>query len=297
MSTELTKRNAAVYQWTDDFQKLVTKTVLKPKDREATGAELALLAEQSVRTGLDPMSRQIYGIFRWDSRAKDEVMTIQVGIDGLRAVAERTGRYAGGSAYLFCGEDKVWTDVWSEKAKPLAAKALVRKVLGGVVIETEAVALWSEYGLTTNVWKDKPAHMLGKCAESLALRKAFPQDLSGLYTDDEMGRADVKSPPAPLPAPVEPEVVEAEVVREDRGEDAIVEMIRVEVEAERLNKRDVMLYLTAEGASDTSSIGAALRSLTDLAFADAVEFFGPKPDEAEPVEAIPAEFDASEVPA
>ncbi len=162
------------------------------------------------------------------------------------------------------------------------------------------------------VWKNYPKMMLLARCLSDGIASHCPETARGLrvYGEGEIGGPD----PEPAVAttmppegqvfttsstehtkPDEPEVVEAEVVREDRGEDAIVEMIRVEVEAERLNKRDVMLYLTAEGASDTSSIGAALRSLTDIAFADAVVFFGPKPDE--PVEAIPAEFDADEIPA
>jgi phage recombination protein Bet len=192
MTTDLAHapRREALYEWSDSFRQLVKSTVLKPKSRDATDAELALLAEQAVRTGLDPMARQIYGIYRKDNRSGDEVMTIQVGIDGLRSVAERTGRYGGSPAYLFCGPDKQWTDVWLEEQRPVAAKAIVLKVVAGAVINTEAVALWSEYGNDKNVWKDKPALMLGKCAEALALRKAFPQDLSGLYTDDEMDRVD-----------------------------------------------------------------------------------------------------------
>lgn len=258
------QRTAAINEWDESYKQLVVQMLLRPKNRPVEPAELALFAEQCVRTGLDPMAKQIYGIFRHNKMTAREEMTIQVGIDGLRALAERTGRYAGSAAYEFCGPDKVWTDVWLESQKPVAAKALVRKVIGGTVIETEAVALWSEYGATKNVWASKPAHMLGKCAEALALRKAFPADMSGLYTDDEMARADTPVAVAPVAVP---EIAEAVALVTDEQVETIV--AKVAALADMGVKSGVLLV--SHGATvDRESFENTVRSLPAEAFASLV---------------------------
>lgn len=187
--------NGSVAKMTEDQLALIKRQICRPSKRQATDDELALFRYQCERTGLDPFSRQIYAIFRWDSRAGEEKMTIQAAIDGLRLVAERTGHYLGQDGPFWCGADGEWTDTWFHKQPPQAAKVIVRKLVGNHVSETPAVAHYTEYvplkqGKPMGLWPSKPALMLAKCAEALALRKAFPAETSGLYTAEEMEQAD-----------------------------------------------------------------------------------------------------------
>ena len=141
----------------------------------ATDDELDLFLHVADKSGLDPLSKQIYFIKRGGK------MTIQTAIDGFRAVADRTGQYIGSNDPVFEGSEKV----------PLKATVTVCKVVQGVVGSFTASARWSEYYPDKNafMWDKMPHTMLGKCAEALALRKAFPAQLSGLYTGDEMAQA------------------------------------------------------------------------------------------------------------
>ena len=148
--------------------------------KQATDSELVMFSMACDKAKLDPFSRQIY-ITKYGGR-----MTIITGIDGFRVIAQRSGQYLGQKGPFWCGEDGEWKDVWLKDTHPMAAKITVMKIVEGHIAEVSAVAHWNEYSVDSRMWKNMPKNQLAKCAEALALRKAFPNDLSGLYTSDEM---------------------------------------------------------------------------------------------------------------
>lgn len=191
--------------------------------QDAPNADLAVFLNFAQRTGLDPFARQIYMIGR-RQKAGDKwttKWTIQASIDGLRIVAERSGDYAGQVGPEYCGEDGEWRDTWTSHQPPVAARIGVLR--HGFSAPLYAVAYYDEYvqtdrdGKATSMWATKPRLMLAKCAEALALRKAFPNDLAGLYTSDEMGSA-AANPPAPEPQAVDIATGEVIEVQEQADE-------------------------------------------------------------------------------
>ena len=191
---------------------------------DAPKAELGAFLHLSQKTGLDPFARQIYMINRGGR------YTIQASIDGLRIVAQRSNEYAGQVGPFWCGYDGEWTDVWLDKEPPVAAKiGVMRKGFNEplyAVAKYESYAVIGRDGKPSGLWAKMPDTMIAKCAEALALRKAFPHDLSGIYVTEEMEQVDNPTP-APVKAVVEIDTPRVTTVSAEESADYIVRLARV----------------------------------------------------------------------
>jgi phage recombination protein Bet len=162
--------------WTPEQAQLISTTIAPGCSND----ELRLFAYACQRTGLDPFSRQIYAIKRGGK------LTIQVSIDGLRSIAERTGQLDGSQSY-WCGSDGAWVDVWLDSKPPAAAKTIIHRK--GCAHPFSATARFADFNAGQGLWSKMPSVMIAKCSEAQALRRAFPADLSGVYSTDEMDQA------------------------------------------------------------------------------------------------------------
>lgn len=164
------------FAFTPEQQEMIRASFLNG----ANESEARVLLELARVRRLNPITGQIHFVKRWNSARNCETWAAQVGIDGFRAIAQRTGLYNGQDEAEF-ELDKAGRIV-SCRVK-VYRKDWERPAVG--------VAYWSEYaqmkkdGTPTAMWASKPRVMLSKCAESIALRKAFPDDLGDLYTPDE----------------------------------------------------------------------------------------------------------------
>lgn len=182
MSNELVNAN----QFDDKQLDMIKEMYFKG----STDLELQAFLHVCKRTGLDPFLKQVYPVKRWDSKASKEVLTVQTSIDGYRLIAERSGKYSPG---------RETTYVEHANGNLISATSYIKKQTpDGSWHEVGATAYYDEYvqtdkaGKPTKFWEKMKRTMLSKCAEALALRKAFPADMSGIYTKEEMAQADIE---------------------------------------------------------------------------------------------------------
>lgn len=254
----LTVRNEVEY--TQEQIDLIKRTFAQG----ATNDEFQLFMMTAQRMGLRPEARQIHMVKRpsYDpaTRGYIDKMTIQTGIDGYRLIADRTGQYAPGREPSY---------IYDPQGCLFSATAYVKKFVRGEWHEVAATAHYDEYvqrkrdGNATQMWEVKPHIMLSKCAEALALRRAFPAELSGVYTDEEMAQADnpviVPQPKPAQPAqPAQPEPAIEHIPATERKPVRETDRAAVSALLDALNEaRDVAGILGANPTDDQKRAFAA----------------------------------------
>lgn len=156
------------------------KKSLCPKD--ITDSELKVFLHACMQTGLSPLLGQIYPL-----KTRGGIKPY-VGVDGYRALAEKTGLFGGVVGPLWCGSEKPpqWTDAWLEDEPPVACKV-------GIIRKDWEQVTWGFAKLSSCIvdsnenYRKRPEHMIAVRAECQAFRKAFPQiyNILGKYDPEQ----------------------------------------------------------------------------------------------------------------
>lgn len=153
----------------------------------STPEEFDLFVMMARRTRLDPLLKQLYFI-----KYGNGVPSYVTSIDSYRIIAHRTEAFAGVDLPIYD---------YDKAGKVTHCAITVYKFVQGQRVGFSAKVKFSEYSTGKNQWAGKPETMIAKVAEAHALRKAFPQDLNGVYTADEMDQAQEQGKPAQAPKP------------------------------------------------------------------------------------------------
>lgn len=173
-------------KYSESYWKLVRASLKE----ELTDDEFEVLKYKASTLELDPLMGHLFPVKRKNRRTNSDQVEVQTNVDAQRLMADRTDKLLGISEPEFQEN--------GEKYPKLARVVVKKLVFRGEAFEPataefSAVAYWSEYypgeGNAGFMYRNKPHTMLGKCAEALALRKAFPAETGGLYTVEEMAQA------------------------------------------------------------------------------------------------------------
>lgn len=190
----ITKPDGTPPTYTPEQRDLIKRTVFQGSSDD----ELSLYLHDCQRQGVHPLDRLIHPTIRtYKGQRKYTAIT---SIDLMRSRAGDTGDHAGTDDVVYGPDD--------ERGHPAQATVTVYRVVAGQRVPFTATARWAEYKPdppSDMMWNRMPRLMLGKVAEALALRKAFPRVLSGLYAQEEMDQADNRAPVRRDPSPLPPE--------------------------------------------------------------------------------------------
>lgn len=241
--TIIAKTETQLIEGFDSEEVRVIRTLIDPTNK-LNLEQIKLFLHVCKEKQLDPRMKQIYAVPRNNKHTGKTELTIQVSIDGLRMIAERTGKYSPGKETEYLRDDK---------GKLLGATAFVKKLTpDGTWHEVSAMAYLVEYMPRYNAqfWNQMPHVMIEKCAEAKALRRAFPGDLSGLYSDDEMSQSKKQEVPLVEPVQVELEcITELQAIHlnmllqsDDKYRDTLMNFLSAEYKATKLEEMPALIH-------------------------------------------------------
>lgn len=149
-------------------------------------AQVDFFATVCEKKKLDPFLRQIHLVERNERDGKGgwkKSYTIQSGIDGMRVIAQRNCKVRSYRRWVEKREDDMYgcceidTEDRGKYYDELPYEEYVQRTKEGV-----PNSFWNKFKQT----------MIKKCAEESVLRMMAPEDLSGVYGDDEMLQADTE---------------------------------------------------------------------------------------------------------
>ena len=170
MSELVKKQNTEVaLSWdTPENRDLIKNTLTK----DFTDNEFSIYWAMCISRKLNPITKQIYG---FKSGGK---VVMCVGIDGFRSLADRTGKHMGTSLPIY--------DFEADGSTVKSCTVIVKKLVSGHIVDFPAIIFRKEFVSSNPNWQTKLMHMMGVRAESHAHRKAFPEQLGGVYMPDEI---------------------------------------------------------------------------------------------------------------
>lgn len=192
------------------------KDYLVAGNGQVTDQEVVMFLSLCKFQHLNPFLREAYLIKYGNSPA-----TVVVGKDVLLKRAMRSDKFGGLSAGVIVVnaaneiEEREGTFVLPDET---LVGGWAKVIIKGYDVPFYASVSMKEYSTGKSNWLTKPATMIRKVAMAQALREAFPEEMSNLYEQEEMGSikvgskgeetiADIQLDTTPISVPVEPSKV------------------------------------------------------------------------------------------
>ena len=248
----------------------------------ATPAEFAMFVQFCKATGLNPFKKEIWFI---KISGRVQMMTSAA---GFFCIANNNPVFDGFESGLVAPDGSYRTAAYPQDDFIGAWCKVYRKDRG---IPTEAVAMRKEYDKKQSNWITMPRVMIIKCAESLGLRKTFPQQMNGIYTAEEMPvEYGARQAPDALPEPkVKPSLAPAPAEQDNDKQLATRKLLAENGETyqydlhgigntctNKLGKTELWAEIKALGGV---AVGKVLHSAEDLPDFDSFNFCRPASQE------------------